>query len=128
MSRRIRRNNRLAKLAKRGYRGHPIATVAYYGPDNRIATKVAVGIVTDESSEVSALKRWFSEAADIRQDAGIAAEIVTFIRQHGAKSVVVTDRIIGCPHEAGKDYPEGSTCPQCPFWANRDRFTHEIIE
>jgi hypothetical protein len=40
----------------------------------------------------------------------------------------LTDRIIGCPHEEGKDYPAGDVCPQCPFWANRDRFTHELIQ
>ena len=31
----------------------------------------------------------------------------------------MTDRIIGCPHEEGIDY-EGSVCPRCEFWANRD--------
>src|SRR4051812_9319014 len=36
--------------------------------------------------------------------------------------VVMTDRIIGCPHEEGIDY-EGTTCPTCPFWAGRDRWT-----
>jgi hypothetical protein len=41
---------------------------------------------------------------------------------------VVTDGIIGCPHEEGTDYPEGASCPQCPYWAGRDRFTHERIQ
>jgi hypothetical protein len=27
--------------------------------------------------------------------------------------------------EEGIDYPEGSKCPECPFWADRDRFTGE---
>jgi hypothetical protein len=26
------------------------------------------------------------------------------------------------PHEERIDYPEGEACPQCPFWAGRDRF------
>jgi hypothetical protein len=30
---------------------------------------------------------------------------------------VAPNRIIGCPHEEGIDYPLGRTCPQCPFWA-----------
>jgi Protein of unknown function (DUF1186) len=38
-----------------------------------------------------------------------------------------TDRIIGCPHEEGIDYPLGRACPQCPFWAGIDRFTQEPI-
>jgi hypothetical protein len=48
--------------------------------------------------------------------------VLAFITEAGAKSVVMTDRIIGCPHEEGIDY-EGSTCPVCPFWAGRDRWT-----
>ena len=39
----------------------------------------------------------------------------------------MTDRLIGCPHEEGIDYPMGRTCPRCPFWANIDRITHEPI-
>ena len=38
-----------------------------------------------------------------------------------------TDGLIGCPHEEGIDYPEGKSCPQCPYWAGRDRFTRERI-
>jgi hypothetical protein len=41
--------------------------------------------------------------------------------------VIITDRIIGCPHEEGDDYPEGEPCPMCDFWKNRDRWTGEII-
>jgi len=48
--------------------------------------------------------------------------VLAFITKAEAKSVVMTDRIIGCPHEEGIDY-EGSTCPVCPFWAGRDRWT-----
>jgi hypothetical protein len=40
----------------------------------------------------------------------------------------MTDRIIGCPHEEGIDYPDGQKCPQCPYWASRDRFTHDVIQ
>ena len=50
------------------------------------------------------------------------------MKQQGALSVVMTDRTIGCPHEEGIDYPDDTDCPQCPYWAGRDRFTHELIE
>jgi hypothetical protein len=46
--------------------------------------------------------------------------VLAFITEE-ARSVVMTDRIIGCPHEEGTD--DGSTCPFCPFWAARDRWT-----
>ena len=31
---------RLTKKAKKGFRGFPVATVAFYGPDNRRASKL----------------------------------------------------------------------------------------
>jgi hypothetical protein len=52
----------------------------------------------------------------------IPGEVLALITEAGVKSVVMTDRIIGCPHEEGIDY-EGATCPACPFWAGRDRWT-----
>ena len=117
----------LQKKARRGFRGYPVATVAFYGPSDERASKVAVGIVAAENSEADPLERWFSDERDVRSDPTIGEEILAFIRQHGAKTVVASDRIIGCPHEEGIDYPEGQVCPQCPFWASRDRWSSEII-
>jgi hypothetical protein len=113
---------RLAKKAKRGFRGYPVATVALYGPDDVTATKIAVGIVSAEGAEATELRRWLSDGADIRRDVQVTAEVLTFIEAEGALSVTMVDRIIGCPHEEGIDY-EGPTCPVCPFWAGRDRWT-----
>jgi hypothetical protein len=58
----------------------------------------------------------------------LEAEVAGFIVSHGVKSVVMTDGIIGCPHEEGIDYPEGTSCPKCPYWAGRDRFTKERVQ
>ncbi len=123
-----KRRTGLQKKAKRGFRGHPIATVAFYGPDADRASKVAVGIVVDESDEVVDMKRWLSDDVDVRADPSIGESIEEFIRGHGVRSVVMTDRIIGCPHEEGPAYPKGQTCPKCPYWADRDRFSGERIE
>ena len=79
-----------------------------------------------EDAEPLALERWFSEDQDIRGDLAVAHSIQVFIEKHAVKSVVMADRILGCPHEEGIDYPDGQVCPQCPFWANRDRWTGEI--
>jgi hypothetical protein len=119
---RERARKRLRKRAKRGLRDYPVATVALYGPDDTRATKLTVGVVPAEHADVTDLRRWFSEETDIRNDAGIAEEVLAFIDAAGARSIVMTDRIIGCPHEQGIDY-EGPTCPACPFWAGRDRWT-----
>jgi hypothetical protein len=113
---------RLAKKAKRGFRGYPVATVALYGPDDVTATKIAVGIVPAEGAEATDLRRWLSDGSDVRRDVQVAAEVLAFIEAEGALSVTMVDRIIGCPHEEGIGY-EGPTCPVCPFWAGRDRWT-----
>ncbi|MDI6773666.1 MAG: hypothetical protein QME77_13945 [bacterium] len=117
----------LKKRARRGFRGYPIATVAFYGPDDTYATKVAVGIVASEGDEADPLERWVAKDRDVRSNPAIGREILAFIERHGVKTVVMTDRIIGCPHEEGVDYPEGQPCPKCPFWAHRDRWTGEIL-
>jgi hypothetical protein len=119
---------KLNKKAKRGFQGYPVATITYYGADDRQASKVAVGIILEEGGAVAFLERWSNEMQDIRKDPEANEEIVRFISKHGAKSVVMPDRILGCPHEEGKDYPEGEKCPQCSYWAIRDRFTGEIIQ
>jgi hypothetical protein len=116
----------LRKKARRGNRGYPLATVAFYGPDNQRASKVAVGIVRGADQQPSELRRWFSDTTYIRCDENVAAEMVEFVRASGAASVAMADRIVGCPHEEGVDYPEGKNCPKCPFWAGRDRWSGEI--
>lgn len=121
------RQSPLARKARRGFRGYPVATVAFYGPDDRRATKVAVGIVAADGAEPSPLERWVSTDSDVRSDPAIGVEILHFIEARGVKSVVMADRIIGCPHEEGTDYPEGQVCPQCPFWAHRDRWSGNVL-
>jgi hypothetical protein len=123
-----RSDSPLKKKARRGFRGYPVATVAFYGPDDAHASKVAVAIVDAEDAEPSALERWFSEEGDVRTDQAVGGNILRFVQEHAAKSVVMADRIIGCPHEEGVDYPEGQACPHCPFWAHRDRWTGEIVQ
>ena len=106
--------------------GYPVATIAYYGPDNETATKVAVGIVNSRD-QVIELKRWLVRSLDVRIDGAINNEILSFIKEHKVQRVAMVGRIIGCPHEEGTDYPEGSTCPQCPYWAKLDRWTGELL-
>jgi len=122
-----RNKSPLAKRAKRGFRGYPVGTVAFYGPTAERATKVAVGIVVSEGTEPDIMKRWRSEERDLRFDEEIGFEISAFMREHGVLSVTMFDRIIGCPHEEGIDYPEGESCPECPYWSGRDRFSGEVI-
>ena len=123
-----RSDSPLKKRARRGFRGYPIATIAFYGPKDEFASKVTVGIIAKEDGDPDPLERWFAESGDVRADRRIAHEILEFIRRHGAKSVVMTDHIIGCPHEEGVDYPDGGVCPEYPFWRHRDRWSGEVIQ
>ena len=107
---------------------YPLATITVYGPDSTLATKLVVAVIERPGQrEPSAMRSWTTHAVDVRHDPVIAADVAAFLLEHGAKETVSTDRIIGCPHEEGIDYPIGRTCPRCPFWAGIDRFTHEPI-
>ena len=119
---------RLSKKAKKGMRGWPVATIAFYGPNLSRATKIAVGIVPFKNAEVDTMRDWKADRGDVRTDTEIAREILAFIEQHQVLSVVMADKIIGCPHQEGIDY-EGEWCPDpaCEFWHGRDRFTGERV-
>ncbi len=67
---------RLHKKARKGLRGWPIATIAFYGPNLSQATKVAVGIVPSENAEVQELRNWKLDRGDVRADPNIAREIL----------------------------------------------------
>jgi hypothetical protein len=113
---------RLRKKAKKGMRGWPAATLAFYGPDLSRATKIAVGIVPSDTAEPLKLRSWQVDHGDVREDSAVAQQILDFIESHGVLSVIMTDGVIGCPHQQGIDY-EGEWCPVCEFWRGRDRFT-----
>lgn len=125
--RRKRKGSSLWKKSTGKFRGYPVATIAIYGPDDQLATKVAVGVVIREGGEVALLERWFTEDIDIRHNLEIAKEIKDFLDKQKVRSVIFTGEIFGCPHEEGVDYPLGASCPECPYWAGRDRFTRERI-
>ena len=90
---------RLRKKARKGLRGWPIATIAFYGPTLSQAMKVTVGIVPSENAEVEELRDWKVDCGDIRADPGIAREILEFIEKHRVLSVAMTDGVIGRPHK-----------------------------
>lgn len=120
--------NLFNKKVKEGFRGYPIATVICYGPDSKTASKVVVSIILEENSEPIFMQKWFSNDLDVRSDLTIQEELQDFIQEHKVRSVIISDGIMGCPHEEGTDYPNGEACPKCPYWANRDRFLDEVIQ
>jgi hypothetical protein len=95
---------------------YPVGTIAYYGPDDKHVTKIAVGIIEAEDAE-PIMERWYGP--DVTTNPEVQTQITGFIAAHGVREVVMTDGIVGCPHEEGVDFPEGQECPYCPFWAGR---------
>ena len=94
----------------------PIGTVAYYGPDDKITTKIVAGVIKEEDVE-PIIRRWM--ATDVTTNPKVRKEIQTFFKRFGVKSVVATDRNVGCPHEEGPDFPVGDDCPFCPWWKGK---------
>jgi hypothetical protein len=105
-----------------------VATIAHYGPTATRATKVVVSIFRSQKDEPDVLERWYSEGKDVRDDGEILDKILSLLILHAAKFIAMLNQIIGCPHEEGIDYPEGKSCPQCPYWAGRNRWSGERIQ
>ncbi|WP_448550541.1 hypothetical protein [Thalassotalea fusca] len=116
----------LAKKVRKGDKGYPIATIAFYGPNNIVATKVVCSIIGYDGAEPEPMKKWFS-STDLRKSEEVISEVLGFIDENGAKSVSMVEEIIGCPHEEGIDYPVGGHCPKCVYWKGRDRFSGEML-
>jgi hypothetical protein len=112
----------LRKKAKLGYRGFPQATLAFYGPDDQMATKAVLGIFLREEEEPT-LHKFFSEERDVRFKVDVQQTIIARLNEHAVRSLMMVEKIFGCPHEEGIDYPDGEACPQCPFWKGRDRYS-----
>ncbi|HEX4351946.1 MAG TPA: hypothetical protein VHZ95_03510 [Polyangiales bacterium] len=111
---------RIDQKARRGHRGDPVGTVAFYGPNDEYANKLVVGISPDPKAGITETKKWHSDG-DVRKDAAILEDALKFLALSEVRSVVMTDGIFGCPHEEGIDYPEGSECEACSFWKGRTR-------
>jgi hypothetical protein len=112
---------RLRRRAKQGDVGFPKATLAFYGPNNKRASKAVLGIFLRDDAE-AIIHRYFTEDIDARYAIDIQENILARIREHDVRSFIMMEEIFGCPHEEGIDYPKGESCPQCPFWKGRDRF------
>lgn len=115
----------ISELKQGGRERWPVGTLAFYGPDNRHATKVVAAVFAYDGAE-PVMKKWFEDRVDVRLDQRIGDEVFRFFRTHAVRRTVMMKGIWGCPHEEGIDYPDGETCPRCPFWATHDRDEHAV--
>jgi len=92
-----------------GFRGYPIGRVAYYGPNDKKATKAVAAMIRNYVEEVSVMRKWMS--SDAIHDGKVREEISVFLGEDGVKSVTVTESPIGCIHEEDIDFLGGKLSP-----------------
>lgn len=80
-----------------------------------------LGIFLREGEDAT-LYRYFSEDKDVRYKPELQETYLARLREHEVRTLMMHEKILGCPHEEGIDYPEGEPCPCCPYWNGRDRF------
>jgi len=78
---------------------------------------VVIGYVAEEGDEPKLQK--FMIDSDVREDVTIQTTLLKVVGRIEAKTVSLSDGVVGCPHEAGVDFPEGEVCPVCEYWQGR---------
>jgi hypothetical protein len=107
----------LERKAQKGFQGYPLGIIAFYGYNEKSATKAVIGIVKEAGGSPEHVRKWVSAEGDLRMDVHCLKELFRYIEAHRVQSVALTPGIYYCPHEPGIDFPEGGSCPQCPFWS-----------
>jgi hypothetical protein len=108
----------LERRAQKGFQGYPLGIIAFYGADDKIATKAVIGIVMEAGGSPEHIKKWIFEDGDLRKDVPSIKELFRYIEAHNVQSVALTPGIYYCPHEPGVEFPEGGACQKCSFWSN----------
>ena len=72
------------------FRGYPIGTIAYYGPNDRLATRAVVSVLPGEGQPVAAIRRWSGD--DLINDGKTQKKIREFLQHHRVRSILVADR------------------------------------
>ena len=95
---------------------YPIGTIAKYGPDDQVTTKIVASVIQSADSE-PILERFVGMG--VADDQQVQAKIQDFHARHNVTKVLAVDSNMGCPHEEGEDFPVGEDCPFCPFWQGK---------
>jgi hypothetical protein len=111
----------LERLAQKGFQGYPLGIVAFYGYNDKVASKAVIGIVKEAGGSPENIKKWVFDTGDLRKDVPSIKELFRYIEAHHVLSVALTPGIYYCPHEPGIDFPEGGACSHCSFWSNIKR-------
>lgn len=82
---------RIAKRVKRGFQGYPMISIRYFGPSEKLATKVEVGFIEQQNAQPMIEK--FTCLDDIRQDETVQTTIIKIIDRVDAKTVTLQDSV-----------------------------------
>ena len=108
----------LERRARKGFQGYPLGIIAFYGYNDQSASKAVIGIIKEAGGAPEHIRKWEFEKGDLRKDVPSIKELFRYIEAHNVQSVALTPGIYYCPHEPGIDFPEGGSCPHCPFWSS----------
>ena len=80
----------LRKFVVRDNKGYPIASLAFYGPDDKKASKAVLSIFASKGAEPQ-LHKWFGESpeVDLRYDTKLQNAWIEIIRQAGVRSLAM---------------------------------------
>lgn len=76
---------RIAKQVKKGDKGYPKITLAYFGQSADIATEVVISFIEAEGAEPQSQK--FVCESDVREDETIQSVLVKIMERAGANTV-----------------------------------------
>ncbi len=76
---------RIAKQVKKGFNGHPLISLEYFGKTPESATEVVISFTQEENTEPQ--KQTFVSVSDAREDETIQSTLVKIIERADAKTV-----------------------------------------
>jgi len=77
---------RIAKQVKKGFKGYPLISIAYFGKDEQLATEVVMSFTLEEGAQ--AQEERFESKGDAREDEVIQTTLIKVIDRANACSVV----------------------------------------
>lgn len=77
---------RIAKQVKKGFKGYPQITLAYFGESPDLANEVVVQFALEENAAIQ--EERFSSETDVRENEIIQSALVKIIERASANSVI----------------------------------------
>jgi hypothetical protein len=77
---------RIAKQVKKGFKGYPLISIAYFGEDEQLATEVVMSFTLEEGAQ--AQEERFVSKTDAREDEVIQTTLIKVIDRANACTVL----------------------------------------